>query len=327
MIPILINGLLVFTLTLGCQTWRSQERSDLILDQKIKVDNLIREFDIFQPQNLNLQTKYPLIISLHGHRGSKEYNAGYTGKKSPHKVFKEVGEREKFFVVYPQGEKGNDNFRGWNGCRADAKTNPVSNDTQFISLLIDYMIQNYPVDTKKVYVVGTSNGGEMAERLAIEIPNKITAAAVIAFSSSSISECKQPTQPISMLFMNGTKDPLTPYEGGTVANKKSERGTVKSVKDTLAYWLTVNGITQLKPDITKITHLDKSDNTSVEVLSYRGGKNDTEVVHYKIIDGGHVEPSIKEQMGWIYLKIVGQQNKDIETAEIVWNFFKTKNKN
>lgn len=322
-----INLLLVVLFSFSCQggVFRKKDTHGLIIDQKIIVDSLKREFDIFQPSNLKPNTKYPLVLSLHGHMGSKEYNSGTSGKKSPHKIFREIGEKEKFFIIYPQGEKGGDKKRGWNGCRADAKSNPETNDTKFISELIDYMLEKYPIDAKRVYVVGTSNGGEMASRLATEIPEKLTAAAVVVFSGPAQSECITPTKPISMLFMNGTVDPLAPYEGGKVGKDDFQRGTILSVKDAITVWLNVNNISQ-PPVIKKLPDINTDDKSHVEVYTYHGGKDNTEVVHYKVIGGGHTEPSIKEQMNWLYLKIVGPQNKDMEFAEEVWNFFKTKSR-
>ncbi len=37
--------------------------------------------------------------------------------------------------------------------------------------------------------------------------------------------------------------------------------------------------------------------------------------------GGHSEPSLREQLGWLYKQIIGKQNRDIEIAEEVWMFF------
>ena len=41
-------------------------------------------------------------------------------------------------------------------------------------------------------------------------------------------------------------------------------------------------------------------------------------------DGGHVEPSLRYHYGWVYSRLVGTQNKDFESAEEAWRFFKDK---
>jgi polyhydroxybutyrate depolymerase len=316
--------LLIVITNTGCQSGdkKAAISQGLKIDQKIKVGSLKREYDLFEPHGLSLGRKYPLVISLHGHGGSKEYNSGTSGKKSPHKVFRDVGEREKFFVAYPQGEKGGDDKRGWNECRADAKSNPDTDDTAFISQLIDHLIREYPIDPRRVYVVGTSNGGGMAVRLAIDIPDKLAAVASIVFTGAANSECPMPKKPVSILFMNGTEDPFAPYNGGKVGKDKFERGTVLSVKQVVDLWLTANRIKNKTPKVTQIPDRDADDDTHVEVYTYSGGQRGTEVVHYKVIGGGHVEPSLKERMGWIWIKIVGKQNNDMEMAEEIWKFFK-----
>ena len=40
--------------------------------------------------------------------------------------------------------------------------------------------------------------------------------------------------------------------------------------------------------------------------------------------GGHAEPSIAHSYGWVYHKIAGSQNRDLESAEEAWRFFKDK---
>jgi polyhydroxybutyrate depolymerase len=44
-------------------------------------------------------------------------------------------------------------------------------------------------------------------------------------------------------------------------------------------------------------------------------------------NGGHVEPSLTVHYGWLYRKLVGNQNSDFESAEAAWNFFKDKSVN
>ena len=56
--------------------------------------------------------------------------------------------------------------------------------------------------------------------------------------------------------------------------------------------------------------------------SYVNGVNDSEVLLYRVNNGGHTEPSIAERYANIWKLIVGNQNGDVEMAEEVWDFFK-----
>ena len=87
--------------------------------------------------------------------------------------FNDCADRNNFIVVYP-------NSLGpyWNDGRVDM--NSVSfkaniDDVRFISGLIDHIASLHRVDTGRVYIAGFSNGGMMALRLGIAIPEKLTA--------------------------------------------------------------------------------------------------------------------------------------------------------
>ena len=57
-------------------------------------------------------------------------------------------------VIAPDGWKGSDDKRGWNDCRADAATNPPTDDVGLIGALIDKAIADYDADPARVYIFG-----------------------------------------------------------------------------------------------------------------------------------------------------------------------------
>ena len=125
--------------------------------------------------------------------------------------------------------------------------------------------------------------------------------------------------------MNGTSDPLLPFDGGFVGRKRTReagRGSVLSTHDATDYWRNLNGISsppssQLLPDI------NRHDRSRVFITRYTGGTDATQVWLYEIKGGGHTEPSLTEHYRRLYKTIVGQQNRDIEMAEEVWKFFQS----
>jgi len=171
-------------------------------------------------------------------------------------------------------------------------------------------------------VTGTSNGGHFSIRLAEELSDKITAFAAMVASNSVNSVCTTSTTGVSALFMNGTDDPILPYEGGEMP---SNRGEVYSTEDSVAYWVNKNA-TDTVPEITNLNNANTNDGSTVTKYLYGNGQNGTEVALYEIDNGGHTEPSIAERYSNIYLLLVGNQNGDIEMANEVWDFFKTKSK-
>jgi polyhydroxybutyrate depolymerase len=45
---------------------------------------------------------------------------------------------------------------------------------------------------------------------------------------------------------------------------------------------------------------------------------------YKVIGGGHTQPSIAFRLPWTLRVLLGKQNGDVEFAEEAWAFFKDK---
>jgi polyhydroxybutyrate depolymerase len=235
--------------------------------------------------------------------------------KAPYVPWFDIAANEGLILVIPDGTIGLKNSQGWNDCRNDAPRIPATDDVGFINTLLDTLQQTLRYDTRKVYMVGTSNGGHFVMRLAQDMPERITAFASIVAAGPANSKCTTSTIPVSALFMNGTADPLVPYLGGN-----TENGSVLSTDSSIAYWVKRNG-TKDTPIITEFPQKSSS-----KVISYRyaQGLNGTEVMLYKVEGGGHIEPSRRERYSFLWTAFVGTQNGDIESAEEIWSFFKGK---
>lgn len=291
----------------------------LLKNQTITVGGIERNYHIYIPNNtLNA----PVVLLFHGNGGSYDDMLGLTGVKAPYKVWLDIALQENLIIVVPNGTLGSSNSRGWNDCRDDAPTNPNTNDVQFTVDLLDFVKTQYNSNDSKTYAVGTSNGGHFAIRLAQEIPNRITAFASIVASNAVNSKCLNSTTHVSALFMNGTDDPILPYDGGQMA---SNRGEVLSTDNTISYWVQRNE-TDTTPEITELPNLNTDDGSTITEYLYKNGANGTEVGLYKVNNGGHTEPSLSERYSALFLLLVGNQNGDIEMANEIWDFFKTKTK-
>jgi len=286
-------------------------------DQTIDIAGTSREYHLYLPEN---STNAPVVFLLHGNRSNNNEIMGFGGQKAPYKIWETIAQEENLILVVPNGTDGSNGHRGWNDCRSDSSGNPDSNDVQFINNLIDFVLSEYEANASKVFTVGTSNGGHLSMRLAQEMPNKLTAFAAIVASNPVNSHCANSTVPISALFINGTEDPINPYEGGEMLGN---RGTVNSAQETIAYWVNRNQ-TDTTPQITDFADTDTSDKCTVKRHLYSNGTNKTQVAFYEVIGGGHTEPSIAERYSNAFKLIVKEQNGDIEMANEVWDFFKTK---
>ncbi len=289
----------------------------LKLDESILIDGVDRAYHIQQPDET---FNKPLVVLLHGHGGSSDQSLGLESSKAAQKVWLDIAKEEDFILVVPNGELGPEDSRGWNDCRDDAVGNPDTDDVGFISELLTSLHDELEYDVDRVYITGVSNGGFMTMRLAQEIPERLAAFASIIITLPENSKCEESDIPLSALFMNGTEDPIAPYDGGQISG---DRGEVKSTDETIEYWIERNKVDPF-PIEESFEDIDTKDNSTVDKFSYINGTNDTEVVLYRVNGGGHTEPSLEEKYSSLYLAIVGRQNHDIEMAQEVWSFFKTK---
>ena len=291
-----------------------------LLTEKLVVNGVTRRYALYVPGGLRREPS-PLVFELHGGGVTIEDLTGESGYKTPYKLWMPLADRENFLVVYPEGLNGAYGKPTWNDCRADASVNSTADDVHFIENLIDTLSSRYSVDAERVYVSGTSNGGLMALRLAVELSGRIAAVASVAAAMPDSSECGGPENPVSVLFMNGTEDRHLPYAGGIVSDPPNPaHGSVRSVESSVRFWVKFDAADTI-PTVRDFPDLDRSDGSTVVRYAYSGGKQGTEVVLYKIIGGGHSAPSILERYSRLFERSFGKQNHDIEMVLEIWNFF------
>lgn len=274
-------------------------------------NGLQRMFHVSAPPN---QTAHPpLIIALHG-GGQKGKNFDRFTGAGLLKAAAEAG----MMVVLPQAIN-----KEWNDGRreeprlAHKKWKEKPDDVGFISALIDHMIATYDIDPHRVYAVGCSNGGIMACRLAVELPERIAAVAALAAQLSEHSAGVTPTTPVSVMLINGSEDKIVPFNGGHISGN-SDWGKILSSTDTVAFFRNQNHCS-LTPILDDLPDLDPKDRTRVQRMVYGNGKNGAEVVLLKVIGGGHVWPRGRQYLPqWI----IGRPTQDIDATQMIIDFFK-----
>jgi poly(3-hydroxybutyrate) depolymerase len=179
-------------------------------------EDSFRSYSMYVPSTWKPSVASPLLIALHGLSGWDLQLMDNTG-------FNNLAEANNFIVVYPNGtgEKlGDRGIRSWNGgeigwCTSgNCPPSQISkiDDVGYISKLIDDVSNRYLIDLKRVYLTGHSNGSQLAQRLACQLSDKITAVAVVA-GHLALDTCN-PNSPVSVLQIYGTEDTLNPENGG-----------------------------------------------------------------------------------------------------------------
>jgi polyhydroxybutyrate depolymerase len=257
-----------------------------ILAQQFTIQSMgtNRKYLVRLPHNYSVSNSYPLLIFLHG--------GGFTADLADTTYgFTKHGYSNGYIVVYPQGLN-----ESWTAAA----------DVPFISTLIDTLCNKYNINKQRIYTAGHSAGAYMVNVLACQLSGKIAAFGDIAgFMENSSSAYYKPVRPVPIIKIHGTNDPEISYYGNP--------GNFVSADSVIGFWKHHNKSMTLR-DSLAIPDTCKTDNSTV--VRYRYGEGSSEVVFYKIINGGHDSPN------WKWENAMGNTNRDIGAAEVLWDFFK-----
>ncbi len=176
-------------------------------DHKINIDGTTRSYLSFIPTDLP-KDKVPLMYVVHGGSGNAHHSYRTMGMN-------DVASKNHFIVVYPNGTStllGKER-RVWNAgnCCAIAQRKNID-DVKFFDLMTKEILKNYPIDSKRIYITGESNGAMLSYRMMCELPDVFAAA--IPFSGSlGIDNCKA-GQKVALYDIHGSADKNVPYDGG-----------------------------------------------------------------------------------------------------------------
>lgn len=253
-----------------------------VLHDSLQIEGHYRVFHYHQPP---ASLRHPsLIFVLHGSGGN-----GRGMMQDAVKMDKQA-RTENTLVVYSDGYQ-----RYWNECRkaSPAQANVENiNEQAFFDGMIGYFKNRYGASPDRVFAVGTSGGGHMAYKLALTMPRAFRAiTAIIAnLPDSTNLDCTPVGQPVAVLIINGTNDPINPYHGGLVVlGKNVTMGLVRSTERTLAYWADLARY-RGQPTRETLPDVDPTDGKTIERYAYRA-KGKPEVVLLKVIGGKHDYPN------------------------------------
>ncbi|MEE4145407.1 MAG: PHB depolymerase family esterase [Halieaceae bacterium] len=250
-----------------------------------------------------------LVLVMHGSRGDGEQM-----REATRYGFDVLAERHGFIAVYPDGYE-----RHWNDCRggADYAANLENiDDVGFLRALVQRMVEEQGVDPARVFATGLSNGGQMAYRLGLEAPDLVAGIASMAASLPDPIACEPVGEAVATLVMNGTEDPVNPYEGGLVEIfGNTSRGSVLSSAATAGYWAGLAGY-EGEGERNSWPRLDPDDTTSVESTDWSGpGRVPVSLV--SIHGGGHTVPNPVFSLP----RILGPTSHQLDGPEVIWAFF------
>jgi polyhydroxybutyrate depolymerase len=267
----------------------------------LTVGGVVRTYVLHVPAKL--AARVPLVLAFHGHGGTGEGMERLSG-------FDALADRDGFIVAYPSGVD-----RGWTDDRFTAPGMP--DDLAFTAALLDSLEARYPIDRSRVYAAGMSNGAIFAESLACKLGDRFAAVAAVAGALPVPDRAGCPaSQPVSVVQINGTLDPVLPFAGGPIGTFGT-RGSVLSVPDTIAFWAAHDACASA-PNVSLLAIREPSDGTSVRREEHAGCRDGTSVLAYSVIGAGHVWPG-----GTQYLppSFIGRGTDQFDATSAIVSFF------
>lgn len=278
----------------------------------IQANGFNRTYQIHIPPGRRGENPLPLVVVIHGAFDTGLGMETFSG-------FSTLADRENFLVLYPDGMGLFGYLQHWNAghCCGKAAKDGVD-DVGFIAKAIEDACRKLNVDRRRIYVLGFSNGGMMAARFAAEKTTMLAGAAFLAASiGGRASEAEpewhipDPQKPLPVLFMHGLEDQDVPYNGG-ISPRRGGGRTYWSVPDSVGFWVRHNGCQGSARE-------ERLRQGRVIVQSWDNGTDGAAVSLWLIEGWGHDWP------GTYFTGALPEDDpiKDLDAAEILWDFFKT----
>jgi polyhydroxybutyrate depolymerase len=277
---------------------------------QIEVAGRQREYAYYVPAIL--PAKPPLLFVLHGSLQTIDDIRRFSAYQ-----FERLADKYGFILVYPQGFE-----RNWNDCRrtADYPARAQNiDDKGLIASLIQHFASQHAADSQRAFLTGYSNGGHLGLRIALEQPQLLAGVAAFAANlpSDDNLDCAASGQAVPVLLMNGSRDPINPYNGGAVSLFGfGNRGSVRSAYESASYFAGLAGYPQ---DAVRSSTIWQSPDDPAERVKLDHWQADgrPEVALYSLIGGGHVLP----QAGFRAPRLLGPTLSGFDGPQAIWDFF------
>ncbi|WP_237561879.1 prolyl oligopeptidase family serine peptidase [Flagellimonas algicola] len=174
--PLALGFLILFCFSMNAQDLSVYQKKHFVKDG----DSL--PYRLLLPKDYNPKQKYPLILFLHGSGERGNNNESQLVHGSGLFLKKEVRERQKAIVVFPQcaaksswakidvrGDFGNREFIFYENAKP-------TKDMLLLEGLIKYLKKNYKLDKNRLYIGGLSMGGMGTFELVRRNPKMFAAA-------------------------------------------------------------------------------------------------------------------------------------------------------
>ena len=249
------------------------------------------------PSDYTTTTRYPLIIVLHGLGGNGHALSSALGLDT--RV-----DTKQYVLVVPDGTENANGYNFWNAtpaCCAESQKDFQVDDVAYLRSLIEKAAATYSIGTGRVGLIGHSNGGFMALRMACEASDLVTSVVSLAGSTfDDDASCAPTTHPVNVLALHGDADTRILYDGG-------EKRLVHypAAKETIRRFAAHAGCDinnpVVAPNIDVVGNIDGEETT---VLEYSNCAEGVDVDLWTLVGAGHtpfpmVPSALDSVVDWI----------------------------
>lgn len=187
---------------------REVDRKDQSPPPPTEVEFGASKAQFFLPEGMATAAKPAFVLILHGLGGSGSELVAALGLTA-------FANEKRFAFAAPDGTRDRQGRRFWNANEVCCNFGQadVDDEARLIGL-IDYAVEVLHTDPKRVFVVGYSNGGFMAHRLACAHAERVRAIVSIAAAGPDAAQRCAPSEAVDVLEIHGEKDSIVPFGGG-----------------------------------------------------------------------------------------------------------------
>ncbi|ACZ32107.1 putative lipoprotein [Xylanimonas cellulosilytica DSM 15894] len=237
-----------------------------------------RPFALTVPDGYDPATPVPLVVGLHGYTSKSADLVQYLGLDAQ-------SQSEGFLLAAPDGTTDAHDAPFWNATNACCNFFGAGiDDSAYLADVIATVEAQYAVDPARVVVVGHSNGGFMALRMACEHADVVTAVASIAGAQVLDPADCDPARPVNVLQVHGSSDETIAYDGGSNGGGRQYPGAVGTVEA----WRALDGCTAEPQDGEPLDLEAAREGAETSVRTSPGCADGTEVALWTIDGGRHV---------------------------------------
>ena len=235
----------------------------------MKFDGLERDYRLHVPPAAASGKPLPLVLNLHGATQNAQLEE-ITSDMDPN------ADMNGYLVAYPDGTRiskvltpdpmAKNAQYGWNaGMCCGLPVTKQINDVGFLLKVISDIAAKTPVDLRRVYMTGISNGGMMAYAMAAEASGHF--AAISSISGQVEIPVIHPTRAVPTMEFHSVNDPIAKFDGTPNKNPLLRL----SVMEGIDQWVKADGC-------------NKKPTTGAEIvgaagLDLRGGNGDADHLH------------------------------------------------